>query len=118
MESGLRRNFLISALFPLVSRRFRFTEAGNRVFFLGLSSINAVSNNSNLILLPLSALTTGQTATSIFIYDNGIAKKSTVEVAEVIGEYAKIKTDLSPDTIIIVDGNKMLQEGQSIKLAQ
>ena len=79
---------------------------------------SAVSNNSNLILLPLSALSTGQTATSVFIYDNGIAKKSTVEVAEVIGEYAKIKTDLSPDTIIIVDGNKMLQEGQSIKLAQ
>lgn len=83
---------------------------------LALSS--SVVDNSGSILLPLSALTIGQNATTVFIYDNGVAKKSTVEVGEVIGEYAKVKTTLSPDSIIIVEGNKMLQEGQSIKLAQ
>ena len=79
---------------------------------------SSVVGNSNLILLPLSALSIGQSETSIFIYDNGIAKKNIVEVSEVIGEYAKVKVALSSDTIIIVDGNKMLQEGQSIKLSQ
>jgi RND family efflux transporter MFP subunit len=85
---------------------------------VNLTLSSSVVDNSGSILLPLSALTIGQNATTVFIYDNGIAKKSTVEVGEVIGEYAKVKTTLSSDSIIIVDGNKMLQEGQSIKLAQ
>ena len=83
---------------------------------LALSS--SVVDTSGSILLPLSALTIGQNATTVFIYDNGVAKKSVVEVGEVIGEYAKVKTTLSSDSIIIIEGNKMLQEGQSIKLAQ
>jgi len=83
---------------------------------LALSS--SVVDNSGSILLPLSALAIGQNDTTVFVYDNGVAKKSVVEVGEVIGEYAKVKTTLSPDAIIIIDGNKMLQEGQSVKLAQ
>jgi RND family efflux transporter MFP subunit len=73
-----------------------------------------VAPNSGLILLPLSALSIGENATTVFIDDNGIAKKSPVEVGAVVGEYAKVKTTLAPDAWIIIDGNKMLQEGQAV----
>lgn len=78
---------------------------------------SSVISGSNSILLPLSAISVGQNATTVFIYDNGVAKKVGVQITEVIGEHAKITTDLGSDAIIIIDGNKMLQEGQLIKLA-
>lgn len=79
---------------------------------------SSVISGSNTILLPLSALTVGQNMTTVFIYENGVAKKHQVEVSEVIGEFAKVKTDLVPETFIIIGGNKMLQEGEVIKLIQ
>jgi RND family efflux transporter MFP subunit len=80
-----------------------------------LSLNSSVVTGSNSIILPLSALNVGQNLTTIFINDNGVAKKSAVEVIEVMGEFAKIKTDLTPDVMVVIDGNKMLEEGQSIK---
>lgn len=82
---------------------------------LNLSS--SVISGSGTILLPLSTLSVGQNATTIFINEGGVAKKVNVEISEVIGEFAKVKTDLGLDVIIVTGGNKMLQEGQKIKLA-
>lgn len=78
---------------------------------------SSVVSGSGSILLPLSAISVGQNATTVFIFDNGVAKRVNVQISEVIGEHARVTTDLSPDSIIIIEGNKMIQEGQQIKLA-
>jgi membrane fusion protein (multidrug efflux system) len=67
-------------------------------------------------ILPLSAITIGQNEKYIFIADNGVAKKVPVEVNEVIGEYAQIKTDLAANAAIVIDGNRLLREGQTVKI--
>lgn len=81
-----------------------------------LSLSSSVVSGAGSILLPLSAVSVGQNANTIYIYDNGIAKKVKVELGEVIGEYVKVNTDLNGETIIITSGNKMLQDGQTVKL--
>ena len=68
--------------------------------------------------LPLSVLTVGQSETKILVYDNGQAREQIVNVVEVQGEMAKVKTDLAPEEIIIVNGNKLISPGQAITLGE
>lgn len=70
------------------------------------------------IMLPLSAITVGQNGNYIFIAENNKAKKVSVEIQEVLGEVAQVKVDLPGDTMIITDGNRLLEEGQSIVFNQ
>ena len=76
------------------------------------------AKQAGTIILPLSAVTIGQNGSFIFINDNGLAKKVTVTVAEVIGELAEVKVDLPASAVIITEGNRLLQEGQAITLNQ
>ena len=42
------------------------------------------------------------------------AKKVSVEIKEVLGELAKIKADLSSETLVVIEGNKLLQEDAEV----
>lgn len=75
------------------------------------------ASGQGLIILPLSAVTVGQNGNYIFIADNNTAKKVNVEIKEVLGELAKIQVDLPTSTIIITDGNRLLQEGQAVSVS-
>ncbi|MFA5024616.1 MAG: efflux RND transporter periplasmic adaptor subunit [Patescibacteria group bacterium] len=66
------------------------------------------------VILPLAAVTVGQNGSFIFVVDNNQAKKVAVEIKEVVGELAKVKVDLPAETNIIIEGNKLLQEGTAI----
>lgn len=68
------------------------------------------------LILPLSAITVGQNENYIFIFENGKAKKVTVEIVRVIGEAAEIKTKISTDAQIIMDGSKLVQDGDIITI--
>ena len=70
--------------------------------------------NENNFLLPLSAINVGQNESYIFVADNNVAKKIIVTVANVNGETAEISSTISPQTRIITDGNKLIQDGESI----
>jgi len=78
-----------------------------------LDLVKAV-NAPGLIILPLSAVTVGQNGNFIFISENNLAKKVSVEIQEVLGELAKLKVSLPAEAIIIIDGNKLLQEATPV----
>jgi RND family efflux transporter MFP subunit len=71
--------------------------------------------NNNLIL-PLSAITIGQNESSIFVLDNDTAKKMLVTIESVNGETAEISSPIPEETLIIVDGNKLVREGEKVEV--
>jgi RND family efflux transporter MFP subunit len=75
----------------------------------------SVKQPGNLIL-PLSALTIGQNENYLFIIENGRAKKINITILDVAGEAAEIKADIPADAKIIINGNKLLKDGDLISL--
>lgn len=69
-------------------------------------------------LLPLSAVTTGQNETYVFIASDGVAKKRSIAVARISGEWAEVSGDLSISDSVIVDGSKRIQDGDRISIAE
>lgn len=68
------------------------------------------------LLLPLSAVTVGQNGSHIFIIRDNRAVRTAVEIRQVKGEYAEVAVDLEPQTFIITEGNRLLQDGQLVSL--
>lgn len=68
------------------------------------------------LMIPLSAISIGQNESYIFVADGGIAKKIIVTVAHVNGETAEIVSQISPETLIIMDGNKLVHDGEAIAI--
>ncbi len=108
-----------------VTRRFLVEVKLEKVDGLLLGTVATVklsliksAGSLGAIIIPLSAVTVGQNGNYIFTAENGQAKKVPVEIIEVMGELAKVKTDLPSTAIIITDGNKLLQDGQVISLSQ
>lgn len=80
---------------------------------LDLTKNPTVSGN---LILPLSTIIIGQNENNIFIAENGHAKKINIEIHKVQGEYAEIKTDLPSDAEIIMNGSKLVQDGDEISI--
>ncbi|EKE11401.1 MAG: efflux transporter, RND family, MFP subunit [uncultured bacterium] len=72
--------------------------------------------NYKNFILPLSAITITQNENYIFVAENNTAKKITVEVVRIIGENAEISGSISPETLIIIKGNKVLREGETVSI--
>ncbi|MCX6799838.1 MAG: efflux RND transporter periplasmic adaptor subunit, partial [Candidatus Falkowbacteria bacterium] len=81
-------------------------------------AINYSKNTSNAknIILPLSAIEIGQNGSSIMIVEDNKIKKINVEIVKVEGETAEIKIDLKTTDQIVVEGNKLVQEGDEVKI--
>jgi len=73
-------------------------------------------DNKKDIILPLTAVEIGQNGNFIMTVENGKVKKVSIEVVKVQGETIELKTDLKPDAEIIVDGNKIVEEGEEVKI--
>lgn len=71
-------------------------------------------SNSNAFILPLSAITIGQNESYVFIVDEDRAKKVVVTVDKVKGESAEILGSINETDEIIIEGNKMIQDGSPI----
>jgi multidrug efflux pump subunit AcrA (membrane-fusion protein) len=89
------------------------------VFVLGtvmdvIIPITKTAKNPDTAILPLSAIEVGQSGNYVFIIENGIAKKTQVEIVKVEGENAEVKIDLPEETLVIVDGNKLLADGDPV----
>lgn len=108
-DSATKR-FLVEA-YP----KTKSSLSSGTVVSVEFSSIKKVSNNSNMIL-PLTALNIGQNENYIFIAQNGKAKKTSVNIIKVDGETAEINFDNSANAQIIIEGNKLLQDGSEINL--
>lgn len=77
----------------------------------------SVVNEKDSILLPLSSIEIGQNGDQIMIVENNQAKKIPVEVVSVLGGLAKVKiNNYPPQTLIIIEGNKLVREGDLVAL--
>lgn len=75
----------------------------------------SVVNEKDSILLPLSSIEIGQNGDQIMIVENNQAKKIPVEVVSVLGGLAKVKiNNYPPQTLIIIEGNKLVREGDLV----
>jgi len=83
------------------------------VINVSLSITRTPSVSGNLIL-PLSAITIGQNESYIFIVDNNHAKKVNIDIIKVQGEFAEIKSAITSDVQIIINGSKLVQDGEEV----
>lgn len=75
----------------------------------------SVAGEAGAILLPLSSIEIGQNGDQVMIVENNLAKKIPIEVVSVLGDLAKVKiTNYPPQTLIIVEGNKLVREGDLV----
>ena len=77
---------------------------------------HSFSSGNNSLILPLSTLTIGQNETYLFTAEEGKAKKVSVEILKISGETAEVSAELPPDALGIVEGNKLVQEGEGIEI--
>jgi multidrug resistance efflux pump len=85
------------------------------VISVSLEITKTPDTQGNLIL-PLSAITISQNESYIFIAENNHAKKVSVSVEKVQGEYAEVKTNIAKDAKIIIGGSKLVGDGEEIKI--
>lgn len=106
-----------------VSKRFlveAVPQVNNDLFIGSIISVmvntyqSADENNS--LILPLSALTIAQNENYIFVVEDGKAKKVRVKVVKITGETAEISADLANDSLVIVEGNKLVQDGELVEI--
>jgi RND family efflux transporter MFP subunit len=81
-------------------------------------SIEKVPSETGALILPLSAINIGQNENYIFIAENGKAKKINVKILNVSGETADVKVDLPSDAEIIIQGSKLVRDGQDVNIVQ
>lgn len=111
----------ISPVADAITKRFLIEAkpSGKNTLLIGsvinvsLDIIRTPSALGNLIL-PLSAIAISQNENYIFINNTGRAKKVNIDIIKVQGEYAEIKTDIPPDAEIIINGSKLVQDGEEI----
>ncbi len=83
---------------------------------LSLSKDSVLDNNS--IFLPLSAIEIGQNGNFISLVEDNKVKKMAVEIDSVLGETAKVRLDAPGEALIIISGNKLLNEGDAVTIKQ
>jgi len=98
------------------------TDSDAAAFSLGtvvniIITIEKKADSANIIL-PLSAIEIGQNSNNIFIIENSQAKKVSITIIKIQGETAEIKTDLNDTDIIIIEGNKLIQDGDPVTLSE
>lgn len=81
-----------------------------------LRKVGKVSDPANAIL-PLSAVTVGQNESFLFVADNGKARKMTVRIVRVDGESVEVAGDFSEDDRIVIDGAKLVNDGDPIEVS-
>lgn len=78
-------------------------------------SLKKTATAKNAVLLPLSAIEISQNNNFIFTINNGVASKTPIQIIKVDGETAQIKFEGDDKTLIIVEGNKLVSEGDPVK---
>ncbi|EKE21878.1 MAG: RND family efflux transporter MFP subunit [uncultured bacterium] len=126
----VENNNSVSAKISLVSpqadektKRFLIeaTPADNQKLAIGSVvsvefDINYSPQDQGNLILPLSSIIISQNETYIFIIKNGKAEKTNVEITKVFGEMAELKTTLNKEDQIIIDGSKLVKEGDEVVL--
>lgn len=79
--------------------------------------IQQTPSTPQAIFVPLAAVSIGQNESYLFIVEEGKAKKIVIPTIDrVDGNHLEIRLDLPETTPIIIDGNKLVQDGDSVTL--
>jgi len=70
----------------------------------------------NAVILPLSAIEITQNDNYIFTIKDNVAQKTPVKIIKVDGENAQVEFTGDAKTLIIVEGNKLVREGDPVKI--
>ena len=114
----------ISPQADATTKRFLIEAKPNDKAALSIGSVFTVSfdltykvHDQKNIIIPLSAITIGQNTNHIFVVQDDHAQKITVDIISVTGEMAEITGDsITQDMQIIIDGSKIVQDGNPITL--
>ena len=74
----------------------------------------ASSTETSTLVLPLSAITTGQDGSFFFIVKDGAAKKIAVTSLSVSGETATVSADIPKDADVIIESLGTLEDGTQV----
>ncbi len=75
------------------------------------------SKDPSHFMLPLSAIDVGQNGSQITLAQDGRASKTEAEIIHIVGEAAEIAALVPTDALIIVDGNRLAQEGDFLTIS-
>jgi RND family efflux transporter MFP subunit len=114
VADGVTKRFLIEAYPKTLGAQNLLSGTIVSVSF----PVEKTPSESGALIIPLSAVNIGQNENYIFIAENGKAKQINVEVLNVSGETADIIADLPSDAKIIIQGSKLVRDGQDINIAQ
>ena len=76
--------------------------------------ITKKTKTAGTAILPLSAIEVGQSGNYIFCIEENKAKKIKIEIVKVEGENAEVKIEMPEETQIVIDGNKLIHEGDPV----
>lgn len=126
----IENNETLSAKISLISpqadeatKRFliKATPSDNQTLAIGSVvdiefGMNYMPQAQENLILPLSVITVSQNENYIFIVKDKRARKVKVDISKVFGEMAEVKTDLNNEDEIIINGSKLVKEGEEITL--
>ena len=78
-------------------------------------SIPKISQDQNSYLIPLSAITISQNENFVFLLKDGKAVKTDVLIKNISGEKAEAEINANEDEQMIVEGNKIVSDGEEVE---
>lgn len=100
---------LVKITFSLPQGQFAVNEGAEmRITIVNTSASPAI------FFIPLDAVIIGTEEKYVYILEDGKAKKTTVEVADITGDNAEISSGLSAKDKVIVEGAKTVIDGQNV----
>ncbi|MBD3328041.1 efflux RND transporter periplasmic adaptor subunit [Candidatus Peregrinibacteria bacterium] len=78
--------------------------------------INPASAENGGIYVPLDAVTIGTQNTYVFVVEDGKAHKVNVELGEISGDLVEIKSGLTEDAQLVVEGSRDLVENANVSV--
>lgn len=103
---------------PVEAKLLSQTFLPGTIVTIHIPVTHKASETDSTLLLPLSAVTTSQNGSFLFVADGDHAKKVTVSIETVLGEDVRAKGDFADNAAIIIDGNKRLEDGSAIRIVQ
>jgi len=73
--------------------------------------------NEQGFFIPLEAVNIGQNKNEVFVSKDGKAMAKEVKIGEIIGKQVEITEGLKENDLVVVEGNRNLQEGEAVKSA-
>lgn len=70
------------------------------------------------LLMPLSALNVSPSQTTIYLVEDGSIRTATATIGKIEGETAQITSNLPDKALVVIEGNKLVQEGDKVNIKE